>query len=176
MKLQWFLGSPAPTQGDGDVQSKVRNPGPLCLCCSTAYRILLPRPGIEPAPSVVDVYSPNHLTSSRELLKNLYSDGNHGLARMSWCLEKADSLQRLHAAVGLSRQLTQHIGLEGWLEEHWTSRTWTGAQEEATVPDLWGGCRDGVHHALGSWRPRLVGFGSSLGWEAAAVVRGRYAF
>ena len=51
-----------------------------------------------------------------------------------------------------------------------------GAQEEAAVPDLWGGCHDGVHHALGSWCPRLVGFGSSLGWGAAVVIRERYAF
>lgn len=50
------------------------------------------------------------------------------------------------------------------------------AQEEATVPDLWGGCHDGAHHTLGSWPPKLVGFGSSLGWGAAVVVRERYAF
>ena len=62
------------------MQSKVRSPGPSCLCCSTACRLLLPRPGIEPAPSVADVCSPNHLTSSREF-KNLCSDGNRGLAK-----------------------------------------------------------------------------------------------
>ena len=42
---------------------------PFWLCQATAYRILVPRPGIEPTPSAVKAQSANHWTTSEFLSK-----------------------------------------------------------------------------------------------------------
>ena len=106
---------------------------------------------------------------NRGLVKGELGFGNSRLPSEAPCLRGAEDPAEPARWAGVMVRGAVHV-------EAAALQLGRGTQEEAPASGLHGGCHDGVHHALGSWLPRLAGLDTSLGWKGTVVVRERCIF